>query len=234
MSADDDLGRAGRVVAVVAVLALALAVVVALAPELVPLPPAVLELLGALPAAVVLSLLVLVALVLLFLRSRASRSTTIEPLLPRSEPTGRAPRFGGRFDGDLAAATDLEATRERRLDEREGVEETVRTAAVDAYAIEHGVDHEAAREAVATGAWTDDLRASALVGGPEAPTPSWGQWLVDLLRGESAYHRRVRHALAETERLLVDDPNGEAEDSDTGVDGESAPTEGAADGGAAA
>ena len=233
MSAGDDLGGAGRVVAVVAMLALALAGVVALAPGSVPLPPVVLELLRALPPAVVLSLLVGVALVLLFLRSRASRSTTIEPLLPRSEPTGCAPRFGGRFDGDLAAATDLEATRERRLDEREDVEETVRTAAVDAYAIEHGVDHETAREAVETGAWTDDLRASALVGGPEAPTPSWGQWLFDLLRGESAYHRRVRHALAETERLLADERNGETEASDAGVDGESPPTEGGTDGGAA-
>lgn len=216
MSTRDGLSRAGLVLVIVAVLALVLAVVAVLAPGVVP--SAVGNVLTALPPAVVLSLLAVAGILLLFVRSRRSRSTGVEPLVAETESTPRAPRLGGPFDDDLASATDLEATRERRLVDREGIEETVRAAAVEAYAVEHGVDREAAREAVTSGGWTDDRRASALVGGPDAPTPSWGQWLLDLLRSESAYHRRVRHALAETERtLLADDERDEAHDEGQGA-----------------
>lgn len=214
--------------AAIAVLALVVAVVAILAPGAVP--PAVERVLTALSPAVVLSLLAFVGLVLLFVRSRRSRSTGIEPLVAESETTARAPRLGGLFDDALDAATDLEATRERRLVDREQVEETVRAAVVEAYAVEQGVDRETARGAVVSGDWTDDRRASALVGGPDAPTPSWGQWLLDLLRSESAYPRRIRHALAETEAILLED---DGHDGGQG-DGHDAVAGGAGNGGASA
>ncbi|WP_276260806.1 DUF7269 family protein [Haloglomus litoreum] len=216
MSTSDGLGRTGTALAVVAVLAILVAVVAVVAPGAVPVPPAVEALLDTIPAAVVLSLLAFVGLLLLFARSRRSRASELDPLLAPAEGGPRAPALGSGFDGDLAAATDLDATRERRLVERENVENIVRDAAVDAYAVEVGVDRETAHEAVVTGDWTGDRRASALVGGPEAPTPSWGQWLFDLLRSESAYHRRVRHAVAEIERLLTDGPTEEREPDGTG------------------
>lgn len=220
MTARDGLGRTGTALAVVAVLAILVAVAAVVAPGAVPLPSAVEVLLTTIPAAVVLSLLAFVGIVLLFVRSRRSRSSEIDPLLEPEDTGPRAPALGSVFDEDLTAATDLDATRERRLVEREGVEELLRDAAVDAYAVEVGVDRETAHEAVVAGAWTDDPRASALVGGPDAPTPSWGQWLLDLLRSESAYHRRVRHAVAEIERLLTDGAGAESEgDADVPDDG---------------
>jgi hypothetical protein len=224
MSTSDELGRTGTALAVVAVLAILVAVVAVLAPGAVPVPPPVEALLETVPAAVILSLLAFVGILLLFARSRRSRSAELDPLLEPDEVGPRAPALGSGFDDDLTAATDLDATRERRLVEREHVEEIVRDAAVEAYAIEVGADPETAHEAVVTGAWTGDRRASALVGGPEAPTPSWGQWLLDLLRSESAYHRRVRHAVAEIERLLTDGAGADREERGDGPDegGESA------------
>lgn len=219
MSTDEGLSRGGAVLATVAVAALVLAAVSVVAPGAVPLPSAVRELLQALPPGVVLSLLALVALVLLFVRSRRSRATAVEPLLEPAEGPARAPALGHGFDEALAAAVDLEATRERRLVDREGVEAAVRAAVVEAYAVEAGVDADRAREAVETGTWTDDRRASALVGGPDAPSPPWSQWLFDLLRSESAYRRRVRHAIAETERLLLDGTEQSAAATDAADDG---------------
>lgn len=216
MSTRDGLSRAGLALAAVAVLALVLGIVAVLAPGVVP--SAVENALTTLPPPVLLSLLAFAAILLLLVRSRRSRSAEVEPLVVEAEATERAPRLGGPFDEALDAATDLEATRERRLVDRERVEETVRAAAVEAYAVEHGVDRETAREAVVAGGWTDDRRASALVGGSDAPTPSWGQWLLDLLRSESAYHRRVRHALAETERALFEDDDRDGDHDDAGDD----------------
>jgi hypothetical protein len=216
VSTRDGLSRTGRVLAVVAVVALLLGVVAVLAPGVVPSP--VESALTTLPPAVVLSLLAFAAILLLLVRSRRSRSRGVEPLVGESEATQRAPRLGSSFDEALDAATDLEATRKRRLVDREQVEETVRAAAVEAYAVERGVDRETARETVVAGGWTNDRRASALVGGPDAPTPSWGQWLLDLLRSESAYHRRVRHALAETERALLADDDRDEDHDDAGDD----------------
>jgi hypothetical protein len=91
------------------------------------------------------------------------------------------------------------------------------------------VDHEAAARAVETGAWTEDRRASALVGGPEAPSPSRLRWLLDLLLTGSAYQRRVRHAVAEVDRLLVGDPSDSSDDTGRATD-----ADGAGDGGVSA
>lgn len=144
MSTNDGLGRTGTALAVVAVLAILVAVVAVVAPGAVPLPPPVEDLLTAIPAAVVLSLLALVGIVVLFARSRRSRASELDPLLEPDEAGPRAPALGSGFDDDLAAATDLDATRERRLVEREHIEGLLRDAAVDAYAVEVGADHETA------------------------------------------------------------------------------------------
>lgn len=198
----DELGPAGTALAIAAVVGIVVATVAVVAPGAVPLPPGIERLLTTVPPAVVLSLLAVATLLVLAVRSRRSRSSALDPLLVTEDTAPRAPVLGSGLDDDVAAATDLDATRERRLAARERVEERVGAAAIDAYTVAVGVDRETARTAVRTGEWTADRRASALVGGPDAPTPSRGRWLLDLLRSESAYGRRVRHAVAEIERLV--------------------------------
>jgi hypothetical protein len=201
----DDVRLRRSVVGTGSLLAVLVATVAVLVPDLVPLPAPARALLTALPAGVVLTLLTAVGLVLLVARSRGSRADPPEPLVERDRPTRRTTELGSEFETRLARATDLDLPRARRLDAREAVEATVREAAVEAYTLGTDTDRATAVEAVETGTWTDDRRASALVGGPAAPTPSRLRWLFDLLWTGSAYRRRVRHAVAEIERLLAGD-----------------------------
>jgi hypothetical protein len=231
MSDRDDVRLRNSVLGIGSLLAVLLAAVAVLEPGAVPLPPPVRAVLTTLPPGVVLAVLAFVGVVLLLVRSRGSRAAPPEPLVEREEPTARATELGSEFDARLATATDLDADRARRLTARESVEATVRDIAVEAYALDADVDHEAAARAVETGAWTEDRRASALVGGPEAPSPSRLRWLLDLLLTGSAYQRRVRHAVAEVDRLLVGDPSDSSDDTGRATDADGA---GAGDGGVSA
>ncbi|WP_254821641.1 DUF7269 family protein [Haloglomus halophilum] len=234
MSSGDDVRLRNSVLGIGSLLAVLLAAVAVLAPGAVPLPPPVRAVLTTLPPGVVLAMLVFVGVVLLLVRSRGSRADPPEPLVEREVPTARATELGSEFDDRLATATDLDADRARRLTARESVEATVRDSAVEAYALDAGVDREAAARAVESGAWTEDRRASALVGGPGAPSPSRLRWLLDLLLTGSAYRRRVRHAVAEVERLLAGDPGeGGGDDGDQATE-TLADGAGAGDGGASA
>lgn len=116
---------------------------------------------------------------------------------PERDPPDRAPVLGASVEDALARATAADATRDRRAAGRDRVRALLREGATEAVAAAEGVEHEAAREAVLCGEWTDDPRAAAVVGDERAPSPPWRSWIWDLLRGEDAFRRRVRHATAE-------------------------------------
>lgn len=182
-----------RGVAGVALGAGAAAVLVAAVPGLVgPLRDA----LGGVPPGVLIGLLVLLGLALVWRSGRrARRLPEPEPLVPDRSDASRAPAVGEGFDDRLDRVTDPDLPRERRLPAQDDVRERVRELAVTACRTAADCDRAAAERAVAVGAWTDDPRASALAGGPEAPAPPLHVRLWDLVRAESAFRRRVRHAL---------------------------------------
>lgn len=184
-----------RVVRGVALAAGVAAVLVAAVPGLPPAP--VRDAFAGLSAGALIGLLVLVGLLLAWLSGRRARQVPEpEPLVPDRSAADRAPAVGERFDDRLARVTDPDLPRERRLAGQDGVRDRVRAAAVTACRTAADCDRETAERAVDTGAWTDDPRASALVGGPEAAAPPLHVRAWDLVRAESAFRRRVRHALA--------------------------------------
>lgn len=79
-------------------------------------------------------------------------------------------------------------------EQREQVRERVRTTAVRAYRQRHGASREAAVEAVATGAWTDDVVAAAFVGDQRAPRLPLRERLRGWLHPDQAYRRRTERA----------------------------------------
>lgn len=153
--------------------------------------------LSALSPSVVVALLAAVAVAVTLLRASGSsaRAPVQRRVRPDRDAPDRAPVLGASVTESLARATDADATRARRTDGRDRVRAALRDAAVDAVAVSEGVDRDAARETVLTGEWTDDPRAAAVVGDERAPSPPLATWLWDLVRGEDAFRRRVRHAV---------------------------------------
>lgn len=183
-----------RGVGAVALAAVAAAALVAAVPGLLgPLRDAF----AGLSAGALMGLLVLLGLVLAWRSGRrARRLPEPEPLVPDRSDVSRAPAAGEGFDDRLDRVTDPDLPRERRLPAQDEVRERVRDLAVTACRTAADCDRATAERAVETGAWTDDPRASVLVGGPGAPAPPLHVRVWDLVRAESAFRRRVRHALA--------------------------------------
>lgn len=182
-----------RRVATVALAAGAAALVVAALPWV---PGPLRDALGGLRAGVLIGLLMLVGLVLVWHAGwHARRLPAPEPLVTDRSDASRTPAVGERFDDRLDRVTDPDLSRERRLAGQDDVRERLRDLATTACRTAAGCDRATAERAVVTGAWTDDRRASVLVGGPGAPAPPLHVRLWDLVRAESAFRRRVRHAL---------------------------------------
>jgi hypothetical protein len=159
---------------------------------------------------------------LLWLASLQGRTAYSDaPLVPRREPTPDAPRLGASVDATLDRATDLDATRDRRVTTREDLRETLFDLAVDTYAGAAACSPETARRAVESGAWTDDRRAAATLSEDAgSDLPLW-LWLLDLFRGESAFRRRVRHTLRAIDELSRADPGSiETTDERAGEEGD--------------
>lgn len=80
------------------------------------------------------------------------------------------------------------------------LESRLRSAAVRVYAYETGVDDETARQAIETGAWTDDDLAAWFVAGAEGPPPgTW--WLRERLRPGPTYREYVDRSAAAIDDL---------------------------------
>jgi hypothetical protein len=100
-----------------------------------------------------------------------------------SEIDGRVDPYSG-----LEASYASEVRNRLRADAREVLAETT------------DMSLEAAAQAVRTGSWTEDRRATAFLGGPEAPDPPIEMQLRDWASGEG-FDRTVEAATAEIQRL---------------------------------
>lgn len=193
-----------RVTAGVALAAGVGAALVAAVPGLPPAP--VRDALAGLSPGAVIGLLVLVGLLLFALSGRrARRIPEPEPLVPERDPKSRTPAVGEALDDRLDFVADPEIPRDARTEEQRAVREHVREVVVAACRTAAGCDWDAARGAVEDGTWTDDPRAGALVGGPGAAGPPLRVRVWDLVRSESAFRRRVRHALDEVRAVQAGD-----------------------------
>lgn len=223
--------EANRVLAGLGAAAVLGAVVLSIAPGLVPA-----GLRGALSAVspgVYVALLVLVGAAVLLVVARRSDGPRAAPLYDPPEPTDRPPALGERFDATLERATHPELPRGARIDHQDAVREWLRESATNAVVRATDVDRDSAAELVASGQWTDDRRASALLGDDQAPAPPWYVHLLDLLAPESAFTRRVRHAVDEIEAVGDGDRQpgpgatpGPADGTDRGRPGGSEPSAG--------
>lgn len=151
--------------------------------------------------------------VAIVVRSRLFGEPTIPDEEPRTESSqslfraGSTTRgeLGATFDGRAAMATEYgEASREQReAARRETVAELRRTAAT-AVELTTGVDGDAAREAVGTGAWTTDDRAAGLLADDEGPSIPLVLSAWDLLVGRDPFETSVEHAISAIEDRYED------------------------------
>lgn len=186
---------ANRVLAALGGLAVLAAFLLAVAPGLVP--SGVRSTLSALSPRVYVALLTAAGFVMLLVVAARSGGPGATSLTPDPDLGDRPPALGERFDRSLARATDPSLPRDSRLDYQAAIREWLHETATDAVVRAADCDREIAAQVVVDGAWTDDRRASALLGGEGAPAPPWYVHLWDLLRSESAFARRVRHAVDE-------------------------------------
>lgn len=195
--------RLGTATTVLAILAVVVAAVLTLVPpdaaatverELAPIAEST-------PRLLALGMLVAIGALLAATRTLGRTRRSVQPLRERPKPPVRSPRPGTAFETRLAETIDPSVSRRRRLERRDRLEAELRALAVEAVSTGADCPEAAARKIVETGRWSDDPRATAVLGGPEAPRLSWHRWLLDLLRMENAYLRRVRHAVEEIEAL---------------------------------
>lgn len=123
--------------------------------------------------------------------SRSTTGTDATPIVehdPETVQTTGRPGPGRRFD--------------RELDRPDGdvaaIEELLRSTAIETLVQQAGLDHEAARDAVERGRWTDDRIAAALVGHRSQPLLArLREWLDPVAERE----RRVRRTVEAIEAI---------------------------------
>lgn len=202
-----------RLLTALSLLAIGVAIAVLLLGETV-LPPVVREQLQRLPPAMLIAIVAWFGLMLWFDRARRRTESPASPLEDEwpEPPSGVTPETAPRVGDDWTAAIDLAtsptAPRHARLEARDRVETELRSIATELYELTHDAEPSRASDAIETGDWTDDRRATALLGGPEAPSPPIYVRLFDLLRPESVYRRRVRHAIHALHGLAAGDGGG--------------------------
>lgn len=101
------------------------------------------------------------------------------------------------IDEQIAAAVD-------GWDHREKVRAELRSVAVELLARERGFAEDRARTRIESGEWTGDRRASAFLGGPEAPAPSLRVRIFDWLSVEGGYARGLDATITELESIVED------------------------------
>ena len=151
--------------------------------------------------------------VAIVVRSRLFGESTISEEEPRtgssqslfSEGSTTRGALGAGFDARAETVTDYgdSSRRSREAARRETVAELRRTAAT---AIERtsGDDGEAARAAVASGAWTTDSRAAGLLADDEGPSIPLALSAWDLLGGRDPFETSVEHAISAIEDRYAD------------------------------
>lgn len=138
-----------------------------------------------------------------FARRRRNDAAGGDSRLSGSRNGVEADNSGERFDRDLRLAShDVNAPVVQ--DARADVRERVRATAVRAYARRHSVSRDDAREAVAAGAWTDDVVAAAFAGDERAPPLPLGERLRGWIHPDRAYQRRARRAVDAAHRLATE------------------------------
>lgn len=110
------------------------------------------------------------------------------------------PDPGDDLDAGLEAIEAAPNTAGAR-EQRELVRGRVQRTAVRAYQQRHGVSREAAVEAVATGAWTNDVVAAAFAGDERAPRLPLRERLREWLHPSRAFRRRTERAAAAVHEL---------------------------------
>lgn len=117
---------------------------------------------------------------------------------------------GAGFDS-LLDRTDAGRERTDREQARRDVHGELAEMAVRLRMEATGVDRTTAEAAVDRGEWTDDARAAAFLGGPDAPAPPWTVRLRDWLSAEDVFARRVDHAVGALEAAYEREIAGEAD-----------------------
>ena len=189
----------GTVFAAVGVAGVALAVgaVVGLAPS------AVTGVVTAVDATLLTGLLGIGLLGYAFARRRRNDAVDDDVRLAESRTDSEAGGFGGQFDRDLELAS-RDANAPVVQGARADVRERVRATATRAYARRHSVSRDDAREAVAEGAWTDDVVAAAFAGDERAPPLPLRERLRGWIHPDRAYQRRAQRAVDAAHRLATE------------------------------
>ncbi|WP_227133010.1 DUF7269 family protein [Halorubellus salinus] len=200
-----------ELVGAVGTVAFAVGLVAAFAPDLLPAPvtAAVSEVESAVEPWVVVLVLSLLVFAYAVYRFWRADDGTVERLV--RDDDAAAPdldavsvdfdpeRPGRAFDYAVArTVAQLEADPNADAWEADRVREDLEIAAVAVQAA-RGMDPDAARAAVESGAWTDDRVAAAFLGGPEAPGVSLWRRVYAWLYPARAFRRRVECVVAVVE-----------------------------------
>lgn len=121
-------------------------------------------------------------------------------------PARETPPVGAGFDRTVSAT----APREDLDAADDPVRERLRATAIAALARRTDLPETAAREAVATGGWTDDRVAAAFIGGSDAPSAPVGERVRGWIRPGATFQRRVDRTV---EAIAAVDGRGQGQES---------------------
>lgn len=136
-------------------------------------------------------------------RARSASPDLAEP--PDPEPVGveRPPVTGGEFDAAVERLADPSTGDDEA---RERVRMDLRRTAVTLLVERTGCTREEAATRITRGEWTDDVRAAAFLGGPDAATVPMGVRVREWLAPETPAGQRARRAAEEVVALAEDEP----------------------------
>lgn len=136
-------------------------------------------------------------------RARSASPDLAEP--PDPEPVGveRPPVTGGEFDAAVERLADPSTGDDEA---REHVRRDLRRTAVTLLVERTGCTREEAATRITRGEWTDDVRAAAFLGGPDAATVPMGVRVREWLAPETPAGQRARRAAEEVVALAEDEP----------------------------
>lgn len=136
-------------------------------------------------------------------RARSASPDLAEP--PDPEPVGveRPPVTGGEFDAAVERLADPSTGDDEA---RERVRRDLRRTAVTLLVERTGCTREEAATRITRGEWTDDVRAAAFLGGPDAATVPMGVRVREWLAPETPAGQRARRAAEEVVALAEDEP----------------------------
>jgi hypothetical protein len=181
----------------VACIALAVGAVVGIAPS------SATDAVSAVDATLAMGLLGVGLLGYAFVRRRRNDAGSSDSRLAERPSENESEGSGREFDRELQVAShDANAAVVQTA--RESVRERVRETAVRAYARKNSVSLDDARDAVAAGAWTDDVVAAAFTGDERAPQLPLRERLRGWIHPDRAYNRRAKRAVDAAHKLATE------------------------------